>query len=167
MGFVDDYTVEYSKQDFNINLSTRDNKIIVQNLKNYISAYRPDWVTPQWLLDLESECNDYKFDEIINICAEKLIDFVYFTIESHRRESLSHMREAANDSPEDLRKRIESYLTNENLQTQLDLNKILDSNSKVCIEKSNLYCKMLKPENMDTYYSKLRIKLKWFGEHRI
>ena len=44
--------------------------------------------------------------------------------------------------------------------------KILDLNSKVCIEKSNLYCKMIKPGNMDTYYSKLRIKLKWFGEHR-
>ena len=44
--------------------------------------------------------------------------------------------------------------------------KILDSSSEVYIKKSDIFCKIIKPENTNSYYSKLRKKLKWFGEHR-
>ena len=44
--------------------------------------------------------------------------------------------------------------------------KILDSKSEVYIKKSDIYCKIIKPKNTNSYYSKLRNKLKWFGEHR-
>ena len=44
--------------------------------------------------------------------------------------------------------------------------KILDSNSKVIIKKSKISCKIIKPDNINSYYSKLRNKLRWFGEHR-
>ena len=44
--------------------------------------------------------------------------------------------------------------------------KILNSNSEVFIKRSDIYCKIINPENINSYYSKLRKKLKWFGEHR-
>ena len=44
--------------------------------------------------------------------------------------------------------------------------KILNSNSEVFIKRSDIYCKIINPENTNSYYSKLRKKLKWFGEHR-
>jgi len=44
--------------------------------------------------------------------------------------------------------------------------KILDSKSEVYINKSDIFCKIIKPKNTNSYYSKLRNKLKWFGEHR-
>jgi len=126
LGFVNDYTVDHSKQCFNINLSKPNSNIIVQNLKNYITSYRPDRITPEWIIDLENNFNNYTFDEIIELCSKKLIDFLYETVESHRRASLSMMREAANETPQGLRKRIESYLTNENPQIEYDLDQILN-----------------------------------------
>ena len=46
------------------------------------------------------------------------------------------------------------------------ISKTLNPTSEVFIKMSNLFCELIKPPNTDTYFLKLRKKLKWFGEHR-
>ncbi len=110
IGVVSDYTIDYSRDEFTVQLSGADKEKIIETYGEYVSGY-------QYRLGKEeikkiSKYLNLSLSEFIMKVIEFLLHFVYEIIEKGRRQALYEMFLTAtvSSADNDIRKRILQYL---------------------------------------------------------
>ena len=112
IGVVNDYTVDYSNNCFEVDFIRLENDEYINNLKNYIARYRT-------YTDFEEiKQQVLRLDEkgILLQCSKYLLDFVYQEIEKKRRTAIRTMVEVCRQASQEIdknqffRKELLSYL---------------------------------------------------------
>ncbi|MDD4728832.1 MAG: helicase-related protein, partial [Dysgonamonadaceae bacterium] len=113
LGVVEDYTIDYSADEFTVYIANPSKETIYEAYGDYISEYHRGRMVEelnkaQLLMDQEYE------DFVIEMC-RLLITFIYETIEKSRRRALNEMVALCRDNQldEEIRKRILAYLQTE------------------------------------------------------
>jgi len=113
LGVVADYTLNYSSNEFGVQISGIGSDEIVQNYLAYVSGYNVNRVHGESLKAAKLDTGDYqKF--VLAMC-RILVSFIYDTVEKGRRRALWEMyqlaREAAGKSDEEalIRERVLRY----------------------------------------------------------
>ena len=114
LGVVSDYTIEYKKNEFTVDLSGADQETILDSYKEYIAGYNRGRVA-----DEVAKLTPSLSEPILNFIGRSygvLIEFIYETIEKGRRRGLREMvtlaDNAANsaDQSSQVREKILAYL---------------------------------------------------------
>ena len=112
LGIVNDYTIDYSKKHFDIDVNRNiTNKQILDNYANYVSSYNRSKVR----LIIEPLRKELEEEQIhfIKSIGKSFIEFIYNNIEKSRRRSLREMFLLAKEGLNEknlVRKRILNYL---------------------------------------------------------
>lgn len=124
LGIVGDYTIDYSNNEFQINLSGIGYKKIIDNYAEYVAGYNKGRVVSETNKLNEFSNQDYS-NFIISAC-EILIRFIYDTIEKGRRRALREMLSLAEtsinkNSDKIIREKILRYLESTYSEEILDI----------------------------------------------
>ena len=110
IGLVSDYTINYSSDEFTVQLSGADKEKIIDTYGQYVSGYLQR--LGQEEIKKTSQYLNLPLFEFIMKIVELLLHFIYEIIEKGRRSALSEMLRTATVSPadNDIRKSILRYL---------------------------------------------------------
>lgn len=128
LGVVEDYTLDYSSDEFQLYLSRNSKQDIIDNYARYVAGYNKSRVLKE-VRKMEAY-SDLDYLEFMMEACRVLVSFIYETIEKGRRRALNEMlaitESAASsyDSDTVMRERILRYL--EYSYTE-EIEKILDS----------------------------------------
>jgi len=110
IGFVSDYTIDYSREEFTVQLSGADKAKIIETYGQYVSGYQ--YQLGQEEINKASKYFNLSFFEFTMKIVELLLHFIYGIIEKGRRRALHEMFLTAtvSSTDNDIRKRILRYL---------------------------------------------------------
>ncbi|TFB08185.1 RecQ family ATP-dependent DNA helicase [Candidatus Atribacteria bacterium MT.SAG.1] len=110
IGLVSDYTIDYSRDEFTVQLSGADKEKIIETYGKYVSGYLHQ--LGQEEIKKASKYLNLSLFEFIMMVVELLLHFVYGIIEKGRRRALHEMFLTAtvSSADSDIRKRILRYL---------------------------------------------------------
>lgn len=108
LGLVDDYTIDYNKKNFVVEIVKRTDEGYLEALKNYIGRYK----TEEYVRSIPSLVEKEEGNGILEKALGFLITFVYDEIERKRRRALQNIAEVARSSKngEDIRRALLDYL---------------------------------------------------------
>ena len=110
IGVISDYTVDYSREEFNIELSGASKEEIIETYGKYVEGYHEG--RKQVEIERASKLLSLPYPDFITGIIELLLEFIYDVIERGRRRAFYEMLLACSGSPNDdaFRKRILRYL---------------------------------------------------------
>jgi ATP-dependent DNA helicase RecQ len=110
LGIASDYTINYSRGEFTVNISGVTKEKIIENYGKYVASYI--FSRKQIELEKASQLLNLSYERFISEMINLLLHFIYDVIERGRRRALSEMLLACSDSPTDsvFRQRILKYL---------------------------------------------------------
>lgn len=114
LGIVEDYTIDYSSDEFHIRLSGIEKTEIIEKYAKYVASYNKGRVRKE--VDRAKGKLNLDYDEFAKVMAHQLIEFIYDTVEKGRRRGLREMltlAEAACESrnqDKSVRERVLRYL---------------------------------------------------------
>ena len=110
IGLISDYTIDYSKYEFVIELTGADKEDIIEAYGNYIAGYLSSRRKTE--IDRVKSYFNLPFYEFLNEVINILLIFIYDVIERGRRRALSEMLLACTEANTDasIRKRMLNYL---------------------------------------------------------
>jgi len=110
IGVVEDYTIDYSTNEFSIQISGHSKGRIIEQYVDYISAYNAR--VGQIEKDECEKLLSLEYLDFISNITQRLVNFVYDRIEKSRRRSMSEMYEAVSEMDgERLRERVLAHLS--------------------------------------------------------
>lgn len=120
-GAVADYTIDFSKREFNVMISGIGKEDVANNLYKYIAGYQRQRASKT--LDIIKEHLDLPHNEFVIKTSSQLIQFIYEVIERSRRQALSEVLRVckrAQDS-ESIRQDILNYLDRSKFADQIEI----------------------------------------------
>ncbi len=112
IGVISNYTRDYEKHLYEIEIKKLDDNTIINNLKNYVKRYKPGIVD-----NIEAQVRQrVNGNNFLEKCLGYLIEFIYKEIEIKRRAAIKTMVEtaressAAEDKDKAIRERLLAYL---------------------------------------------------------
>jgi ATP-dependent DNA helicase RecQ len=119
VGVISDYTLDYSKQQFEVDITGATRTDMVASYTKYVESYLASMRAPEQAKAEALTSPDGK--PFILDLVRLLLDFVYHEIEQSRRRNLAEMLRACQHSGEDaLRQSILRYLERTQFSDQLD-----------------------------------------------
>lgn len=139
LGVIEDYTINYSNNEFRLIISGIDKQGVIDNFAKYVAAYNRGRVVKE-VSKVEKSLEKDFVDFIVDAC-KVLIEFIYDTVEKGRRRALSEMlalsEEGARtyDANQVVRERILKYLESSYSE---EIEKILNSENIGFVELKEL-----------------------------
>ncbi len=146
LGVVKDYTKDFNKKEFNVELTKAQNQEILDKYIKYVESYQ--YIKSQEELKKASAFLDLPRKEFIIKIAELLLNFLYEIIEKGRRRAIYEMLQACEIGvikPEEFRNRILRYL--ESSEFQEGITKILDEKDNIFVNIKDLINLVTSPKN--------------------
>ena len=97
LGIISDYTIDYSRNEFTIELSGATKEEIIEAYGQYVASYQES--RKQHELEEASKWLSYSYSEFIKKMISRLLYFVYDVIERARRERFRQMVLICKDAP--------------------------------------------------------------------
>jgi ATP-dependent DNA helicase RecQ len=120
VGVVSDYTLDYSKQQFEVDITGATRTDMIASYTRYVESYLASMRAPEQARAEALTSPDGK--PFVLDLVRLLLDFVYHEIEQSRRRNLAEMLRACQHSGEDaLRQSILRYLERTQFSDQLDV----------------------------------------------
>ncbi|MGM0501853.1 MAG: DEAD/DEAH box helicase [Bacillota bacterium] len=108
LGIVEDYTIDYNGNQFEVKIKKESYQYYLQKLHDYIARYK----TREYAASVEQRVKEEKGDNLLEKSLRFLVSFVYEEVEKKRRSSIKTMVEVARDcrTDEEVRESLLAYL---------------------------------------------------------
>lgn len=163
LGIVTDYTIDYSREEFTIQLSGADKEKILEAFGEYVAGYQYGRKAVE--MAKASQFLSMPFLNFVSEILGLLLEFIYVVIERGRRQALSTMLGAITASPldKDIRARIVRYL--ETTEYSESLEKIIDDNEAGLTECQDLFSAVRSPNEAAELRGQVSRYLESYPDH--
>lgn len=157
LGVVEDYTIDFSSNEFNITLNDFDKDSIVKNYGIYVRGYQDD---DNFVCNAESSIEDIDEDDPTEFVLEALNvllrEFVYNIIERSRRSAIEQLLEVTTNASKITDEKSRSKMVREEIlrylgNTQVDLVKKISDNPGDLNQIKQLVDKLSSKKQQDLY----------------
>lgn len=140
IGVVSDYTKDYPKKQFMVDISGDGKDSIIEALRTYVATYQRQ--RAQEIVDRVRKQMSLEYPDFVMHCAAALIEFVYDVVERGRRQALSEMLRVCRtaNSDAEIRRGLLQYL--ERSQFSEILEEIVNAERAGCIRIRDVFAEV-------------------------